>query len=229
MLSLFPDMFPGPLAYSLLGTALRSGAWSLDARDIRDHGVGRHRDVDGRPAGGGAGMVLRPDVTAAAIDAARAAHSANLPTIYLSPRGAPFTRDMAADLASGPGAVFLAGRFEGLDQRVIEARDLREVSIGDYVLTGGELAAMVMIDAIVRRLPGVLGNAASLSEESFEQARLEHPQFTKPVTWDGRVIPPVLTSGDHAAVEQWRRDQSEQLTRIRRPDLIDRAADDRDA
>ncbi|MEL6291841.1 MAG: tRNA (guanosine(37)-N1)-methyltransferase TrmD [Pseudomonadota bacterium] len=220
VLTLFPDMFPGPLGMSLAGSALESGRWSLDVKNIRCHGHGRHASVDDTPAGGGPGMVLRADVVGAAIDAAATETAAELPRVYLSPRGEPLTRDLAHELARGPGVVLIAGRFEGLDQRVIDGRGLREVSIGDYVLSGGELAAMVLIDACVRRLPGVMGGAGSLDDESFEAGLLEHPQYTKPRTWEDRPIPDVLLSGDHAKIAQWRREQAEAITRERRPDLL---------
>jgi tRNA (guanine37-N1)-methyltransferase len=220
VLTLFPEMFPGPLHVSLVGQALDAGLWQLDARQIRDHGIGRHRAVDDRPAGGGAGMVLRPDVLAAAIDDAQATTANGLPAIYLSPRGEPLTQKLAHELAAGPGVLLLAGRFEGIDQRVIDGRGLREISIGDYVLSGGELAAMVLIDACVRLLPGVLGAAASLQHESFETGMLEHPQYTKPREWEGRLIPDVLVSGDHKKVEAWREEQAMALTQARRPDLL---------
>ncbi|MDX2156722.1 MAG: tRNA (guanosine(37)-N1)-methyltransferase TrmD [Hyphomicrobiaceae bacterium] len=219
VLTLFPEMFPGPLGVSLTGQALAAGTWRLDAHNIRDHGLGRHRQVDDTPAGGGAGMVMRADVLGPAIDAARASAS-GLPLVYLSPRGEPLTQRLVHELSGGPGIVLLAGRFEGLDQRVIEARSLREISIGDYVLSGGELAAMVLIDACVRLLPGVLGAAASLDEESFESGLLEYPQFTRPREWEGRSIPDVLLSGDHKRIAQWRRAEAERLTRERRPDLL---------
>lgn len=218
ILTLFPDMFPGPLATSIVGSALQNGQWSLDARDIRAFGIGRHRNVDDTPAGGGAGMVLRADVLAAAVDDARTA-APDLPAIYLSPRGRPLTQKMVRGWATGPGLLMLAGRFEGVDERVIEARGLEEVSIGDYVLSGGELAAMVVIDACVRLLDGVLGQPDSLSEESFENGLLEYPQYTRPRTWECRDIPDVLLSGDHARIANWRRAQSEAITRARRPDL----------
>jgi tRNA (guanine37-N1)-methyltransferase len=218
VLTLFPELFPGPLAASLAGEALKAGRWSLEALGIREFGIGKHRAVDDTPAGGGAGMVMRADVLAAAIDAARA-HAGGLPAICFTPRGEPFTQAMARELAAGPGALLLAGRFEGIDQRVIEGRNLREVSIGDYVLSGGELAAMVVIDAIVRLLPGVVGEPASLVEESFEAGLLEYPQYTRPREWEGRAIPDVLLSGDHAKIEAWRREQAERLTHERRPDL----------
>ena len=221
VLTLFPEMFPGPLGVSLTGQALAAGLWSLDTIQIRDYGIGRHRAVDDSPAGGGAGMVLRPDVVAAAVDAARVA-SPDAPAIYLSPRGEPFTQTMAADLAAGPGVTMLAGRFEGVDERVIAARGLREVSIGDYVLSGGELAAMVIADACLRLIPGVLGAAESLSEESFENGLLEYPQYTKPRDWDGHPTPEVLMSGDHGKISAWRRAEAERLTAERRPDLMAR-------
>jgi tRNA (guanine37-N1)-methyltransferase len=220
VLTLFPEMFPGPLHVSLVGQALDAGLWQLDARQIRAHGIGRHRAVDDRPAGGGAGMVLRADVLAAAIDDARATTAADLPAIYLSPRGTPLTQKIAHELAAGPGVLLLAGRFEGVDQRVIEGRGLREISIGDYVLSGGELAAMVLIDACVRLLPGVLGAAASIEHESFETGMLEHPQYTKPRAWEGREIPDVLVSGDHKKVAEWREAEALALTKARRPDLL---------
>jgi tRNA (guanine37-N1)-methyltransferase len=218
VVTLFPELFPGPLAASLAGEALKAGVWSLDTVAIRNFGIGKHRAVDDTPAGGGAGMVLRPDVLAAAIDAARAAHG-DLPAICFTPRGEPFTQAIARGLAAGPGALLVAGRFEGIDERVIEGRTLREVSVGDYVLSGGELAAMVAIDAAVRLLPGVVGQPASLVEESFEAGLLEYPQYTRPREWEGRAIPDVLLSGDHARIEAWRRAESERLTRERRPDL----------
>jgi len=221
VLTLFPEMFPGPLGLSLSGQALAAGIWQLTAIGIREFGVGRHRSVDDRPAGGGAGMVLRADVLGRAIDHAR--HSEpDAPLIYLSPRGAPLTQALAHELAAGPGVLLLAGRFEGVDERVIEARAMREVSIGDYVLSGGELAAMVLIDASVRLLPGVLGAAESLASESFETGLLEHPQYAKPREWEGRTIPDVLLSGDHRRIEAWRRAEALRLTRERRPDLADR-------
>lgn len=221
VLTIFPEMFPGPLGVSLSGQALAAGTWSLDCVDLRAHGLGRHRQVDDTPAGGGAGMVMRPDVLGPAIDAA-AATAPGLPRIYLSPRGVPLTQVRAREWAAGPGVLLLAGRFEGVDQRVIEARGLTEVSIGDYVLSGGELAAMVLIDACVRLLPGVLGAEASLTEESFESGLLEYPQYTKPREWEGRAVPPVLLSGDHKKVADWRRAEAERLTRERRPDLLRR-------
>lgn len=219
VLTLFPDMFPGPLDVSIVGTARKEGRWALDALQIRDFGLGKHRTVDDTPAGGGAGMVMRADVIAAAVDAARARYG-DLPAIYLSPRGKPLTQARVRELAAGPGVLLLCGRFEGVDQRVIDARHLEEVSIGDYVLSGGELAAMVLIDACVRLLPGVLGASDSLSEESFEGGLLEYPQYTRPRDWEGRTIPEVLRNGDHSKIANWRRAQAEELTRERRPDLL---------
>jgi tRNA (guanine37-N1)-methyltransferase len=218
VLTLFPEMFPGPLGVSLVGQALDAGLWSLATHQIRDFGLGRHRQVDDTPAGGGAGMVLRADVLAPALDAARDTNPGS-PLIYLSPRGRPFDQALARDLAAGPGAILLAGRFEGVDERVIEARGLAEISIGDYVLSGGELAAMVLIDACVRLLPGVLGAAASLAHESFENGLLEYPQYTRPRDFEGRPIPDVLLSGDHKAIESWRQAEARRITAERRPDL----------
>jgi tRNA (guanine37-N1)-methyltransferase len=218
VLTLFPELFPGPLAVSLAGEALSRGLWALDAIAIREFGLGRHRAVDDTPAGGGAGMVLRADVLGAAIDSA-SARNPLVPRLYLSPRGTPLTQAKVRELAAGPGVLLLAGRFEGLDERVIEARALHEVSIGDYVLSGGELAAMVLIDAVVRLLPGVVGQAASLTEESFEAGLLEYPHYTRPREWEGRSIPDVLLSGDHKRIAAWRRAQAERLTAERRPDL----------
>ncbi len=218
VLTLFPEMFPGPLGVSLVGTALHEGRWSLAAHQIRAHGLGRHRTVDDSPAGGGAGMVMRADVIAAAIDQVRAA-APSLPAIYLTPRGAPLTQPRARQLADGPGVILLAGRFEGVDQRVIDGRALEEISIGDYVLSGGELPAMVLLDACVRLLPGVLGAADSLQEESFEGGLLEYPQYTRPREWEGHAIPDVLLGGDHKRIAAWRRAEAEAITAARRPDL----------
>lgn len=218
ILTLFPEMFPGPLGVSLAGRALKEQRWALSVHNIRDFARDKHRSVDDAPAGGGAGMVIRADVAAAAIDAATTTFP-ELPRIYLTPRGAPLTQARVRSLAAGPGAILFCGRFEGLDQRVIDARQLEELSIGDYVLSGGELAAMVLIDACVRLLPGVVGAAESLREESFEKGFLEYPHYTRPRIWEGRRIPDVLLSGDHARVAQWRHDQAERLTRGRRPDL----------
>jgi tRNA (guanine37-N1)-methyltransferase len=216
VLTLFPEMFPGPLGTSLLGKAMTNDLWSLEVRDIRDHGLGKHRTVDDTPAGGGPGMVMRADVAAAAIDAVdRGAR----PLIYLSPRGAPLTQARVRALASGPGAVLLCGRFEGLDERVIEARQIEEISLGDFVLAGGEIAAMALIEASVRLIPGVLGDHASTEEESFAAGLLEYPQFTRPQSFEDRSIPDVLTQGNHKEIAKWRGARAEELTKSRRPDL----------
>jgi tRNA (guanine37-N1)-methyltransferase len=216
VLTLFPEMFPGPLGVSLPGKALEKNLWSLEARDIRAHGVGKHRQVDDTPAGGGPGMVMRADVAATAIDAVS---RNDRPLIYLSPRGAPLTQARVAALAKGPGAILLCGRFEGLDERVIEARAMEEISLGDFVLAGGEIAAMALIEAAVRLLPGVLGDAASPLEESFASGLLEYPHYTRPQVFEDRTIPDVLTSGNHLEISKWRNAQAERLTRARRPDL----------
>ncbi|MGD9785040.1 MAG: tRNA (guanosine(37)-N1)-methyltransferase TrmD [Hyphomicrobiaceae bacterium] len=221
ILTLFPEMFPGPLGLSLAGQALDAGLWSLTTHQIREHGIGRHRAVDDTPAGGGAGMVMRADVVAAAIDHARATDP-DLPLIYPSPRGEPFTQQLAHEFAQGPGVMVLAGRFEGVDQRVIEARQMREVSVGDYILSGGELAAMMMIDASVRLLPGVVGAPESLTHESFETGLLEQPLYTRPREWEGRPIPDILLSGDHKRIAQWQADEARRITAERRPDLLRR-------
>jgi len=217
VLTLFPEMFPGPLGVSLAGKALATGLWELHACDIRASATDWHRSVDDTPAGGGPGMVLRADILAAAIDAADAAPSP--PRLLMSPRGRPLTQSRVRELAAAPGALIVCGRFEGVDQRVIEARQLEEVSIGDYVLSGGEIAAMALIDACVRLLPGVMGKAESGAEESFTESLLEYPQYTRPQTFEGRPIPDILVSGDHAKVAAWRTAEAERLTRIRRPDL----------
>ena len=219
--TLYPDMFPGTLGGALAGKALADGVWSLEAYNIRDAATDRHRSVDDTPAGGGAGMVLRADVLARALDR-HVTHDDPRPRLLMSPRGVPLTQTVVRDLADGPGAVIVCGRFEGVDERVIEARGLQEISIGDYVLSGGEVAAQVLLDAVVRLLPGVMGNQASGAHESFETGLLEHPHYTRPVDWDGRSIPDVLRSGDHKKIEDWRRRQSEELTRARRPDLLKR-------
>jgi tRNA (guanine37-N1)-methyltransferase len=220
ILTLFPEMFPGPLGVSLAGKALEKNLWRLETRDIRDHGQGRHRSVDDTPSGGGPGMVMRADVAAAAIDAVRPPGSDDSrPLIYLSPRGAPLTQGRVRALAKGPGAILLCGRFEGLDERVIEARAIEEISIGDFVLAGGEIAAMALIEACVRLIPGVLGAAASTEEESFAAGLLEYPQFTRPRMFEGRAIPDVLTKGNHSEIFKWRRAGAERLTKARRPDL----------
>jgi len=219
VLSIYPQMFPGPLGESLSGRALQDGVWALEAINIRDFATDKHASVDDTPAGGGPGMVMRPDVVGAALDAARAQDS-SLPLIYLSPRGTPLTQTRVRELSAGPGALLLCGRFEGVDQRVLDARDAEEISVGDYVLSGGELPAMVLIDACVRLLPGVVGAGASLAEESFESGLLEYPHFTRPRVWEGREIPDVLLSGDHGRIARWRRAQAMALTRTRRPDLL---------
>jgi tRNA (guanine37-N1)-methyltransferase len=217
--TLYPEMFPGPLGTSLSGDALSRGIWSLDARNIRDHGIGRHRAVDDTPAGGGPGMVIRADVLANALDAGVPAGDAR-PRLLMSPRGRPLTQARVRQLADGPGVVIVCGRFEGVDERVIEGRGLEEVSIGDYVLSGGEIASLVTLDACVRLLPGVMGKEASGSEESFENGLLEYPHYTRPREWEGRAIPETLLSGDHARIARWRKEESERLTRQRRPDLL---------
>ena len=217
--TLYPDMFPGPLGTSLSGDALSRGTWSLEARNIREHGLGRHRAVDDTPAGGGPGMVIRADVLAASLDAGLPADDPR-PRLLMSPRGRPLTQTRVRELAAGPGVVIVCGRFEGVDERVIEGRGLEEVSIGDYVLSGGEIAAMVLLDACVRLLPGVMGKEASGSEESFEGGLLEYPHYTRPREWEGREIPETLLSGDHARIARWRREQAERLTAERRPDLL---------
>ncbi|MBX3494634.1 MAG: tRNA (guanosine(37)-N1)-methyltransferase TrmD [Parvibaculum sp.] len=220
VLTLFPEMFPGPLGLSLAGRALETGRWRLEAVDIRDFAADRHRSVDDTPSGGGPGMVMRADVMAAAIDAVHPAGDPR-PLIYLSPRGRPLRQARVRELAAGPGVALICGRFEGLDQRVIEARAIEEVSLGDFVLSGGEPAAIALIDAVVRLLPGVMGKDASGTEESFESGLLEYPHYTRPQIFEGREIPPVLTSGDHKKVEAWRRAEAERTTRERRPDLWD--------
>ena len=215
IVTLFPEAFPGILGLSLTGKALAEGLWNLRTTDLRPFGIGKHRNVDDTPAGGGAGMVIRADV----MDAALREAGSDLPVIYLSPRGKPFTQARARELANGPGMTLICGRFEGVDQRVLDAHNVEEISIGDYVLTGGELAAQVLIDATVRLIPRVLGNQESLAEESFSDGLLEHPQYTKPALWEGRAIPEVLLSGNHAAIANWRSDMAERLTKERRPDL----------
>jgi tRNA (guanine37-N1)-methyltransferase len=215
VLTIFPDMFPGPLGLSLAGKARDKGLWSLAAVDIRDYATDRHRSVDDTPAGGGPGMVMKPDVLASAIDAA----GSGRPRLLMSPRGVPLTQARVDAWAAGPGIVAVCGRFEGVDERVIEARGLEEVSVGDYVLSGGEIAAMALIDACVRLLPGVMGAEASAGEESFAHGLLEYPQYTRPQLFEGRPIPPVLLSGDHGKVAAFRRAEAERLTRERRPDL----------
>ena len=216
LLTLFPEMFPGPLGLSLAGDGLARGLWALETRQIREHGIGRHRNVDDTPAGGGPGMVMRADVLAAALDAVP---DDGRPRLLMSPRGAPFKQARAREWAAGPGLVILCPRFEGVDERVIEARGLIEVSIGDYVLSGGEVAALTVLDACVRLIPGVMGKIESGTSESFEDGTLEYPQYTRPREWEGRTIPDVLLGGDHARIARWRREESERLTRERRPDL----------
>jgi tRNA (guanine37-N1)-methyltransferase len=215
IITLFPEAFPGVLGVSLIGKALRDGVWALETTQLRDFGQGPHKNVDDTPAGGGAGMVIRADVAAAAIDSVA---RDNRPLIYLSPRGKQFNQTMAQEWAPGPGVILFCGRFEGLDERVIEARGLQEVAVGEAVLAGGEAAAMVLLEACVRLIPGVLGNDASTIEESFSDGLLEHPQYTRPREWEGRTIPDVLTSGDHAKVEAWRKAERDRITRIRRGD-----------
>jgi tRNA (guanine37-N1)-methyltransferase len=219
VVTLFPDLFPGPLGASVIGRGLGEGLWSLKATNLRDFSVDKYRTVDDTPAGGGPGLVLKPDILAAAIDAVSPAGDPR-PRILMSPRGVPLTQARVRGLAAGPGAVIVCGRFEGVDQRAIEARGLEEISIGDYVLAGGEVAAMVLIEAVVRLLPGVLGAAESHADESFENGLLEYPQYTRPQSFEGRDIPAVLISGDHGKVEKWRREQSLALTKARRADLL---------
>ena len=219
LFTLMPDMFPGPLGASLSGDALARGLWAMETRNIREHGIGRHRAVDDTPAGGGPGMVIRADVLAASLDAGLPPDDPR-PRLLMSPRGQPLRQPRVRDLAAGPGVVIVCGRFEGIDQRVIDCRGLEEVSIGDYVLSGGELGAMVLLDACVRLIPGVMGKLESGSDESFENNLLEYPQFTRPREWEGRAIPDVLLSGDHAKVARWRRAEAERITRARRPDLL---------
>jgi tRNA (guanine37-N1)-methyltransferase len=222
ILTLYPEMFPGPLGVSLAGDALARGAWRLETRNIREHGLGRHRAVDDTPAGGGPGMVMRCDVLAAALDAVAGPAR---PRLLMSPRGRPLTQARVRELSAGPGVVILCGRFEGVDERVIEARQLEEVSVGDYVLSGGEIAAMAVLDACVRLLPGVMGQDASGTEESFEGGLLEYPHYTRPREWEGRAIPQVLLSGDHGAIARWRQEEARRLTRERRPDLFERSGE----
>ncbi len=222
IITLFPEAFPGTLGLSLTGKALDMGLWALETIDLRPFGLGKHRNVDDTPAGGGAGMVLRADVVAAALSQAQRGtppDRGRWPIVFLSPRGKPFTQAKARQWAAAEGLTLLCGRFEGVDQRVIDAYGIEEVSLGDFVMTGGEIAAQAMIDATVRLIPGVLGNHASTEEESFSEGLLEHPQFTKPPVWEGREIPPVLLSGNHAEIAKWRRAEAEALTRTRRPDL----------
>jgi tRNA (guanine37-N1)-methyltransferase len=222
ILTLFPEMFPGPLGVSLAGKALASGLWSLDIRDIRDSATDKHRTVDDSPAGGGPGMVMRPDVLAVAIDALG---EDGRPRLLMSPRGRPLTQTTVKELAAGPGAVIVCGRFEGVDERVIERRNLIELSLGDFVLSGGEPAAIALLDGVIRLLPGVMGRPESASEESFEDGLLEQPQYTRPRSWEGLEIPEILLSGDHRAMALWKHKQREALTALRRPDLWERYRD----
>ncbi|MGW8191111.1 tRNA (guanosine(37)-N1)-methyltransferase TrmD [Sphingomonas hankookensis] len=223
VLTLYPEMFPGPLGVSLAGRALREERWSLDTVQIRDFATDKHRSVDDTPAGGGAGMVLRADVLAAALDSV----TDGRPVLAMTPRGKALTQERVRQLADGPGAIILCGRFEGFDERLFEARDIEPVAIGDYVLSGGEMGALVLLDACVRLLPGVMGAASSGIEESFESGLLEYPQYTRPYEWEGRVIPEVLRSGDHARIAAWRKARSESDTRLWRPDLWERHVDAR--
>jgi tRNA (guanine37-N1)-methyltransferase len=223
ILTLYPEMFPGPLGLSLAGRALSEGIWSLDAVQIRDFATDRHRSVDDTPAGGGAGMVMRADILAAALDSV----PDGAPKLVMSPRGAPLTQALVRELAAGPGVTILCGRFEGIDERLFEARPIVPVSVGDYVLSGGEPAAIALLDACVRLLPGVMGAPSSGEEESFESGLLEYPHYTRPIEWEGRAIPEVLRSGDHAKIAAWRKRRAEDETRLRRPDLIERHGDAR--
>ncbi len=218
ILTLYPEMFPGPLAHSLAGRALREGRWAIDAVQIRDFATDRHRSVDDTPAGGGAGMVLRADVVAAALDSV----ADGRPVLAMTPRGRPLSQARVRALAAGQGATILCGRFEGFDERLFDARAIEQVSIGDYVLSGGEMGALVLLDACVRLLPGVMGAASSGDEESFESGLLEYPHYTRPQMWEGRTIPEVLRSGDHARIAAWRKSMAETDTRLRRPDLWER-------
>ncbi|MGV2184321.1 tRNA (guanosine(37)-N1)-methyltransferase TrmD [Agrobacterium rhizogenes] len=220
ILTLYPEMFPGHLGASLAGKAMERGQWALDTVQIRDFATDKHRTVDDTPAGGGAGMVLKPDVLARAID--HASENDNRPRLLMSPRGKPLTQKRVRELAAGDGVIIVCGRFEGVDQRVIEGRDLEEVSIGDYILSGGEPAALILLDAIVRILPGVMGNDLSGLHESFEGGLLEHPHYTRPQIWEEREIPAVLTSGNHGAIAKWQKQEAEKLTKERRPDLLEK-------
>jgi tRNA (guanine37-N1)-methyltransferase len=227
VLTLYPEMFPGPLGVSLAGRALTEGAWSLETVQMRDFATDKHRTVDDTPAGGGAGMVLKPDVLAAAVDHARDLHP-ECPVIALTPRGAPATQAMIRELAAGPGVTLLCGRFEGFDERIFEGRAVAQVSLGDIVLSGGEPAALAILDACIRLLPGVMGAPSSGAEESFEEGLLEYPHYTRPQEWEGRTIPEVLRSGDHAKIAAWRKARAEEDTRSRRPDLWERHRGARD-
>lgn len=223
ILTLFPDMFPGTLGFSLAGDALLKNIWSLKVHDIREHGIGKHRTVDDSPAGGGAGMVLRADVLAAAIDHAIMPDDPR-PRLLMSPRGTPLTQMRVRELASGRGAIILCGRFEAVDERLISARNFEEISVGDYILSGGEPASIVLLDACIRLLPGVMGKESSGEDESFEGGLLEYPHYTRPREWEGRNIPDILLSGDHKKIAEWRRAESERLTAERRPDLLKKAS-----
>ena len=218
VLTLYPEMFPGPLGLSLAGRALAEGKWSLDAVQMRDFATDKHRSVDDTPAGGGAGMVLRPDILAAAVDSV----APGIPVLAMTPRGRPLDQQRVREIAAGPGVAILCGRFEGFDERIFEARDIEPVSIGDYILSGGEIGALVTLDACIRLLPGVMGAASSGEDESFETGLLEYPQYTRPQLWEGRTIPEVLRSGDHAKIAAWRKARAEEDTRLRRPDLWER-------
>ncbi len=222
VLTLYPETFPGPLGTSLAGRALAEGKWNLDAVNIRDFATDRHRTVDDTPAGGGAGMVLRADIVASALDAVAAEEPAGRPVLAMTPRGKPLSQARVRELAAGPGAIILCGRFEGFDERLFDARPIEEVSIGDYILSGGEMGALVLLDACIRLLPGVMGAPSSGDEESFESGLLEYPHYTRPVEWEGRTIPEVLRSGDHAKIAAWRKSMAEADTRSRRPDLWER-------
>jgi tRNA (guanine37-N1)-methyltransferase len=227
ILTLYPEMFPGPLSISLAGRALAEGIWSCDPIHIRDFATDRHRTVDDTPAGGGAGMVLKPDIIAAAVDNALERRP-NLPVIALTPRGVPITQARIRALAAGPGATLLCGRFEGFDERIFEARPIEQLSMGDIILSGGEMAVLTLLDACIRLLPGVMGAPSSGDEESFESGLLEYPHYTRPVEWEGRTIPEVLRSGDHARIAAWRKQRAEEDTRLRRPDLWERHIGARD-
>jgi tRNA (guanine37-N1)-methyltransferase len=224
VLTIFPEMFPGPLGQSLAGRALANGLWTLDVANIRDYAKDKHRSVDDEPFGGGAGMVMRPDV----LDAAIAANRGSGPLVYMTPRGRLMDQPLARELAAGPGVTILCGRFEGVDQRVLDAHEAVEVSLGDFVLSGGELPALVMLDAAIRLLPGVIGKEESLAEESFEWGLLEYPHFTRPADWQGRAVPEVLLSGHHERIRDWRKRQAEEITRQRRPDLWARYVEAKD-
>lgn len=221
ILTLYPEMFPGPLGHSIAGRARDEGAWALETLQIRDFATDRHHTVDDTPAGGGAGMVMKADVLGAAIDAALE-RQPDAPVLAMSPRGAPLTQRRVRNLSAGPGVTILCGRFEGFDERIFDARPVEEVSVGDYVLSGGEIGALALLDACIRLLPGVMGAASSGDEESFEQGLLEYPHYTRPKEWEGRIIPEVLRSGDHAKIASWRKRQAEAVTRSRRPDLWER-------